>query len=236
MGFFTLQKGFLKKRNENLNLFKDKLQLAVKEQMDTLPSFVQFVIAGDNLKEVFHKWGGCLNLFESWWKLGTSLPSELQRGQETGTLDVNVPDVPRIKGSTNFLQGNLSSLSENDCIALYLSTAVFISPSNLVFLVSLEMGNKVESLFLFPCLRSDLEYNTLFLQSIEIGCLHLSASNCHYEMSCVGSAHDGSYRVHSWIIIDKYGHCLSRRKLSEKSLKPWWWLSSDSQRSVSVIE
>lgn len=79
-------------------------------------------------------------------------------------------------------------------IVLYLSTAVLISASNLIFLVSLEMGNKAESFFLlFPCLQSDLEYNTLFLERIEIGCLHLLVSNFIYEMSCMGSANDGSY-------------------------------------------
>lgn len=35
-------------------------------------------------------------------------------------------------------------------------------------------------------------------------------------MSCVGSAHDGSYQIHSWIIIDKYGHRLSKSKLERQ--------------------
>ena len=122
----------------------------------------EFVLAGDNLKEVFDKWGGCLHLFESQWELPHCHLSYWEGKKRT--LNVNVPTVPRVKGSTNFFQENLSFLSKNDCVALYLLTAVFISPSNLVFPVSLEMGNRVERFFLFPCLESDLEYNTFFLK------------------------------------------------------------------------
>lgn len=122
---------------------------------------VWFVTVGNNLKSGKNEVG--LNLFESQWELGTSLPSALLRGQETGTLNVNGLSITRGSGSPNLIQEKLSSfLSKNDCVVLHLPTAVFILPSNLVFPVSSELCVAELRGFLFLCLKADLEYNNLF--------------------------------------------------------------------------
>lgn len=76
---------------------------------------------------------------------------------------MNVLSVIRGSGSPNFIQEKLSSfLSKNGCVVLYLPTAVFILPSNLVFPVSLELCVVELRGFMFLCLKSDLEHNNLF--------------------------------------------------------------------------
>lgn len=144
------------------NLCKDNLQVDSKVANGCYSLFsVWFVTVGNNLKSGKNEVG--LNLFESQWELSTSLPSTLLRGQETGTSNVNVLSITRGSGSPNFIQEKLSSfLSKNDCVVLYLPTAVFILPSNLVFPVSLELCVAELRGFPFLCLKSDLEYNNLF--------------------------------------------------------------------------
>lgn len=144
------------------NLCKDNLQVDSKVANGCYSLFsVWFVTVGNNLK--FGKNEVGLNLFESQRELSTSLPSALLRGQETGTSNVNVLSITRGSGSPNFIQEKLSSfLSKNDCVFLYLPTAVFILPSNLVFPVSLELCVAELRGFPFLCLKSDLEYNNLF--------------------------------------------------------------------------